>query len=209
MKYVAFTELYNHADLAFVARAVGKDDKWPHFWHMKITEEDGDLLAIATDGRRLHKAQISQKDEKAVSPGYWRVLKNKSVKTRDYTSEDGLGFSNRLVYIKTNVLWLAKLEDFDLFPTDKVINCLYPPRDASPIKEGVVSMHKHHHNRSMNALIKNLQSGAGINLNYLKDLGPYEWKYKIFPGKPILFEHENKTGLIMPLDLEPGKNTKN
>jgi hypothetical protein len=175
---------------------------------MKITDEAGGLVAIATDGKRLHKAKINQEDGIAVSPGYWRVLKNKSVKTRDYEIEDNLGFYNRRVYIKTNVLWLAKLDDFSLFPADDAINRIYPPRDASPTKEGVVSTHKYHHD-SMNALIKNLPSGAGINLNYLKDLGPYEWKYKIFPGKPILFECGNKTGLIMPLNLEFGQDTKN
>jgi hypothetical protein len=70
MKYVEFVELYNSDDLAFVARAVGKDDNCPQFWHMKITEDDGGLLAIATDGRRLHKAQISRKDGMTISPGH-------------------------------------------------------------------------------------------------------------------------------------------
>jgi hypothetical protein len=208
MKYAAFAELFNRDDLAFVARAVGKDDIRPQFWYMRITEEDGSFCAIATDGRRLHKAQIDQEDGAAVSPGYWRVLKNKSSETRDHESEDEMGFYNRRVYIKKNVLWLAKLDDFNLFPTDDVINRIYPPRDMNPIKEGMLSTGKYHHS-SINALIKNLPGGVGINLNYLKDLGPYEWKYKIFPGKPVLFEHENKTGLIMTLSLELGQNTKN
>jgi hypothetical protein len=208
MKYVAFAELYDCDDLVFVARAVGKDDIRPQFWYMKIAEEDGGLLAIATDGRRLHKAQIGQKDGAAVSPGYWRVLKNKSTETRDYEYEDEMGFYNRHVYIKKNVLWLAKLDNFDFFPTDDAINRIYPPRDRNPIKEGVVSTYKYHHD-SINALIKNLPGDVGINLNYLKDLGPYEWKYKIFPGKPILFEHENKTGLIMTINLELDQGTNN
>jgi hypothetical protein len=198
MKYVAFVELYNCVDLAFAARAVGDDDNRPQLWHMKVEEAGDGLLVLATDGRRLHKAQINKKDAPDVSPGYWRVLKNKSIQFRDCETEDELGYCNRRVYIREKILWLAKLDEFGYFPSDDAINRVYP--NGTPLTEGVVSTHKNHLD-SMNALIKNLPDSAGINMRYLKDLGPYEWKYTYSPEKAVLFEHENKTALIMPLRL--------
>ena len=204
MKYYSFVELINCADLAFVARAVCEDKNQPQYWYMKIEKRDNNLFAIATDGRRLHKAQLSKKDIASASPGYWRVLKNKAVKERDYEFEEHfdheLDFYSR-VYTRKNILWLARLNKFDFFPPDDVINRLFP--QGNRLKEGIVDTRKYH-SGSINALIKNLPDSAGINPKYLKDLGPYEWNYKIFStsgDKPVLFEHENKTALIMPLNL--------
>jgi hypothetical protein len=199
MKYTAFAELYNCADLAFVARAADNGEN-PTYWYMKI-EEDGDgLTALATDNRRLHKARVNKKDAPGLSPGYWQVLKNKTAQVRDYETEDELGFPDRRVYIRRHILWLTKLDSFDFFPPDEAVSRLYP--DGEPLKEGVVDTHKYRAD-SINALIKNLPDHAGINPGYLRDLGPHKWNYKIFSGsKSVLFEHENKTALIMPLWLQ-------
>jgi hypothetical protein len=199
MKYTAFAELINCADLAFVAGAVSKDDARPQFWYMSVRENEGGLSAMATDGRRLHKAQLNKRDAPNVSPGYWRVLKNKMFKMRDYDLEHEMR-ADRFIYERKHVLWLARLDKFDFFPADDVINRIAPQGD--PAAEGKVIAWKYQHG-SMNALIKNLPESAGINLEYLKDLGPWEWNYKVFaPGKPFLFECENKTALIMPLNLD-------
>lgn len=198
MKYTAFVELINCADLAFVARAVSEDESRPQFWYMNIREHEGGFLAMATDGRRLHKARLSKKDVPNVSPGYWRVLKNKEFKTRDYDLENMMRIY-RLIYERKHVLWLARLDKFDLFPDDETINRITPHGD--PIKTGTVNTYRYHLD-SMNALIKNLPDSLGMNLKYLKDLGPLKWNYKIFTSdKPVLFERENKTALIMPIGL--------
>jgi hypothetical protein len=199
MKYTSFVELVNCADLAFVARAVSNNENRPQFWYMKIEERDGGLSAIATNGKRIHKAQLSKMDVPGISPGYWRVLKNKTVKMRNRDLEDLEGHWHTLVYIRKKILWLTRLDAFDLFPDDESINSIFP--QGEPLREGTVSTHKYHLD-SMNVLIKNLPDSAGINLEYLRDLGPHEWKYKIFAhDKPVLFEHENRTALIMPLFL--------
>jgi hypothetical protein len=197
MNYTAFVELMNCADLAFVARAVDTSDDHPQFWYMSVGENEEGLSAMATDGKRLHKAQLNRKDVPNVSPGYWRVLKNKEIKTRDHELEYDIRPMNRLVYEREHILWLAKLDKFDLFPPDARINAVFPR--GNPLKEGTVDTHKRAY-KSINALIKNLPGFAMMNLKHLMDLGPGEWNYKIFtPGKPFLFERENKTALIMPI----------
>jgi hypothetical protein len=201
MNYDGFAELIDCENLTFVARAVGDNEDRPQFWYLKILEQDGGLTAIATDGIRLHKAVVDKIHATFFSPGYWRVLKNGSVKERDCETEDGLDYDkhhNMRVYEKRKVLWLAKLDHFDFFPADDVIDRLYS--HGEPIeKEGVVTIHKYQH-ASMNALIKNLPHSYGINLNHLRDLGPFEWRYKIFSGRrAVLFEHKDKTALLMPL----------
>ncbi|MDR2370427.1 MAG: hypothetical protein LBD71_03010, partial [Treponema sp.] len=164
---------------------------------VKIEEKDGDLLATATDGRRLHRARAEGKAD-GLSPGYWRVLKNGTEKDRDYDTESEIGYAGRRVYMKRKILWLAKLESFSFFPQDDVLANLFPKGD--PVKEGVVDAHKYECG-GLNRFIKDLPGAAGINPAFLNDLGPYEWKYKFYsPDKPIVFEHGDMTALIMPLN---------
>jgi hypothetical protein len=196
MKYDGFVEVCNHIDLAFVARAVSDDDDHPQFWYMKIEKKDDGLLATATDGKRLHLALIKESVD-GPCPGYWRVLKNKMVEERDCELEcdlERMGCWSRRVYRRKSILWLAKLDAFDLFPSEEVINRIIPQEE--PIKEGVI--HTGNCNfTDMNALIKNLQDTTGINLRYLKDLGPHEWTCKIYPPeKPVLFESGHKVAII-------------
>jgi hypothetical protein len=209
MKYVAFVELIDKRDLAFVARAVSRDDNLPQLWYMKIAEEDGGLLAVATDGKRLHKAAFTEKEAAGLSPGFWRVLKNKAVWERDFEAEDEMGvindFGEHKIYEKKHVLWLAKLDAFDLFPADDKIDRIFP---YHPTQQGAVNTAKHRQD-SMQWMIKKLPESAGINPKYLRDLGPYEWKYAYQPGKAVLFEHQNKTALIMPINCDPNWNKKN
>jgi hypothetical protein len=201
MKYDSFVELVDSADLAFAARAVGDDENRPQLWYMKIAEKDGGLTATATDGSRLHRARLKEREAKAVSPGFWRVLKNKAVRERDYDAENNFPLGYR-VYEKKHVLWLARLEEFGLFPPDDVIDGKFP--EGEPVRQGTVNTGKYQRG-DMNRFIKGLPDGAGINPEYLKDLGPFEWNYAVFsPRKPVLFESGNKTALIVPLTLEPG-----
>jgi hypothetical protein len=198
MKYSGFVELWDCTSLAFAARAVSDDENRPQFWHMKVEVVDGGLLATATDGRRLHRAKIGMNDAPGLSPGFWRVLKNKKVKERDYETEDELGYTDRKVYRKRRVLWLAKLDNFDLFPSDDRISSIFP--QGAPDKEG--AFNSRYLKNNINGLIKTLPGQTGMNLKHLEDLGPYEWKYKIYSERePVLFVHENKMALIMPTDL--------
>jgi hypothetical protein len=210
MKYVAFAEMIDNDDLAFVARAVSCDDDRPQFWYMKITENDNGFLAIAIDGKRLHQAELGNKGSLAdLSPGFWRVLKNKTVEERDFEAEEEFSvlgiYEKHRVYKRKRVLWIAKLDKFDLFPSLDEIDRLLPKNFT---QQGVVSTCKHRHD-SMQNMIKELPKFVGINPGFLKDLGQHEWKYAFEPGKAVLFEHENKTALIMPIDTDPKWNTKN
>jgi hypothetical protein len=202
VKYDSFVELVDSADLAFAARAVGEDENWPKLWYRKIAEKDGNLTATATDGRRLHRVWLEEREAKAVSPGYWWVLKNKADRIRDYDAEDDFFPLDYRVYEKKHVLWLARLEEFGFFPPDDVIDGKFP--EGEPVRQGTVNTGKYRLD-DMNRFIKGLPDGTGINPGYLRDLGPFEWNYAVFsPGKPVLFESVNKKALIMPFILDPG-----
>jgi hypothetical protein len=200
MKYNSFVELFDCPALAFVARAVDKrETNRPQLKYVKIEKKGEELEALATDGKRLHKAVIDRERVRDVFPGYWRVLKNKEIKERDEGAEDDLGPSY-LVYTIKNVLWLAREENPGLLMNDETIERVFPRGD--PIKEGTVCASEFRSD-SLNTFIKGLPELFGINPRYLWDLGPYEWHYKIFPGRtPILFEYENRTALIMPITLD-------
>jgi hypothetical protein len=203
VKYDSFVELVNSADLAFVARAVGDDEDQPQLWYMKIAEKGGSLTATATDGRRLHRARLEGREAKAVSPGFWRVLKNKAARLRDYDAEGEFSPLDYRVYEKKHILWLARLEEFGLFPPDDVIDGKFP--EGEPVSQGKVNTGKDWLG-DMTRFIKGLPDDAGINPGHLMDLGPFEWNYAVFsPGKPVLFESGNKKALIMPLNLLPAK----
>jgi hypothetical protein len=195
MKYLDLVKVYDYDHLSFVARAVGKDEDKPQFWYMKITEEEGELVAVATDGKRLHMAKLPPGESACVSPGFWQVLKNKIAKIRDHEVEDQLDCysHNYLAYEKENILWLAKMEDSSFFPEDEKINKFLEAGRLST--EGVFDADKN--DRSKNRLIKALPESSGIKLRYLKDLAPHEWSYKIYSGKNhVLFSYQNKTAVI-------------
>jgi hypothetical protein len=224
MKYDSFVELINCSDLAFVARAIGKTegDK-PHFEHMKIEEKDGRFIATATDGNRLHKAVIDKEKSGNVSPGYWKVLRNESVEERDYDAKD---IGDILVHNRKEILWLERAKDPMLLQVeisekqftyvqgdliregDIITDESYPAWVntfiklwGNPIREGDIITDECYP-AWVNTLIKKLPEPDWINFNYLWDLGPYEWHYKVFGvDKPILFENENKTALIMPIRM--------
>jgi hypothetical protein len=195
MKYDSFVELINCPDLAFVARAIAKtEDVKPQFEYMKIDEQDGFLIAAAADGKRLHKAVIDKEEVGDVSPGYWKVLRNEIVKEQFHDAGD-----NCLVYKRKEILWLVR-EKEPVFPYE-ISERLFVYFQGNPMREGDIITDECYHEQ-LNTFIKKLPEPDGMNFNYLWDLGPYEWHYKIFgAAEPVLFESGNKTALIMPLTL--------
>jgi hypothetical protein len=194
MKYIGFAELFGAINLAFVARAVSNDDKFG-YRYMKIEDQDGILTAIATNGRRLHKAVLPPEEAELVSVGYWRVLLSRSLKKRDYETEDELEYDHRLnmrVYEKKRVLWLAQ-EAVAVPFSEAATNLLSGLGDYT--KDGIFKARKYNFNR-ISTLIKNMPPGLGLNLNYIKDLAPYNWTYKVYTEKAVLFEDGNKTAVI-------------
>ena len=179
-------------NLRFLSKALSDDDTRYFLKYIRIEPSDkGEgLLAVATDGRRLHLVdpiceRTIAEELVGLAPGFWQVLKNSGQK-------------------KT---WIARLDDSETskntFPNWRKIMPSVKPEYETTF-DGFSSTSREQVNHTgLVTLLREFPEATAIDLGFLESLGTaFTWKVDWYgPDKAMKFTNGNRIALIMPMNF--------
>jgi len=146
-------------------------------------EKEGDnLVMVATDGYRMHLLRTTNPERYGIKEGYYQILTNTA---------------HEIIFAHCDE---SGVINHGQFPNYKKAMPEGTIRDT--LNEIYFNKSKIHDVRSIVSFAKKLSSETSMNINYLYDLAPFEWKIDFYEGefKAINFTCTNKQAVIMPIN---------
>jgi hypothetical protein len=185
MRYDKFVDVVGiiAEELSFLAGAVCNDEIRPFMNYIHIEQEDdGAMVGVATDGRRLHVVNPFPDGIASfgITPGFWRVLK------------------------KGKRVWAARLEDGEIsnldFPNWRKVVPVGKAKFETTFT-GLTTKTKHNSYGELVRFFRELPDLTIVNFDYLFSLNgglcwTAEWNESV---KPMKLTSGNLTAVIMPM----------